>query len=64
VFYEPNNELTIKVTSAMPLLDIEFHEFPPFMLQGQLQQVLVEFKNSGKSGMCVVLVVAKMWGGN
>jgi hypothetical protein len=25
---------------------------------------LVEFKNSGKSGMCVVLVVAKMWGGN
>lgn len=54
----------------MPLLDIEFQKFPSFMLQGffniivrwmknfigQLEKVIVEFKNSGKSGLTNIKV--------
>jgi len=49
IFYEANNDLTIRVTSAMPLLDIEMQHFPTHMMQGQIEKLMVDFKNSGTS---------------
>ena len=51
VFYETNLDLTIRITGAMPLMDVEFQRFPTHMLQGQLEKVMVDFKNSGKSNL-------------
>jgi hypothetical protein len=44
IFYEPNMDLTFKITGAMPLMDVDFLSFPTTMYQGQLEQVNVQFK--------------------
>eukprot|EP01117_Protostelium_nocturnum_P005453 TRINITY_DN1976_c0_g1_i3.p1 TRINITY_DN1976_c0_g1~~TRINITY_DN1976_c0_g1_i3.p1 ORF type:complete len:1121 (-),score=430.32 TRINITY_DN1976_c0_g1_i3:762-4124(-) len=56
VFYEDNLDLTVKVTSSMPLLDVSFSDFPPAMLQGQLFEIQMQLKNSGKSALNSVSV--------
>eukprot|EP01119_Soliformovum_irregulare_P017192 TRINITY_DN5065_c0_g1_i1.p1 TRINITY_DN5065_c0_g1~~TRINITY_DN5065_c0_g1_i1.p1 ORF type:complete len:1258 (+),score=327.93 TRINITY_DN5065_c0_g1_i1:91-3864(+) len=51
VYYQPNLDLTIRITAPMPLLDVEISKFPTHMLQGQLEKVNVIFTNSGKSNL-------------
>jgi len=51
VFYEPNMDLTIRVTRSMPLLDIEIQKFPTHVIQGQIEKVIIVLRNTGSSAL-------------
>ncbi|PRP88533.1 hypothetical protein PROFUN_02944 [Planoprotostelium fungivorum] len=51
IFYENNTDLTLRVTSSMPLLDVHVEDFPVAMVQGQVRCLQMLLKNSGKSAL-------------
>lgn len=51
VFYAPSLDLTFKITGPMPLLDVHFSQFPFSLLQGQIEKINLEFRNSGKTAL-------------
>ncbi|KAI8819635.1 ER-golgi trafficking TRAPP I complex 85 kDa subunit-domain-containing protein [Fimicolochytrium jonesii] len=45
------SQLSLTVTSPMPVLDVIFHSFPTAILSGQVSQVVLEINNKGNRGL-------------
>ncbi|TPX70879.1 hypothetical protein SpCBS45565_g01477 [Spizellomyces sp. 'palustris'] len=48
---EPVSQLTLTVTSPMPVLDVIFHSFPISMLSGEVVRAVLEINNKGNRGL-------------
>ncbi|ORY05323.1 hypothetical protein K493DRAFT_204561 [Basidiobolus meristosporus CBS 931.73] len=50
-FYGQDNSLDMVVTSPMPLLDVEFRDFPNILFSGEVIQSTLIVRNIGQKGM-------------
>ncbi|KAK9761951.1 hypothetical protein K7432_012754 [Basidiobolus ranarum] len=50
-FYGQDNSLDMVVTSPMPLLDVEFRNFPNILFSGEIAESTLVIRNIGQKGM-------------
>lgn len=56
IIANPTSDLNVKITSPMPLMEVELKKFPSTLYQGQVHKLQVDFKNTGKSALQNVYV--------
>lgn len=49
--YEPDRRCTVRVVSAMPLLEVAFHDFPSRLMENEVRCVQMTLSNRGHQTM-------------